>query len=173
MPNGQSAETYSRLVVTWNSRKVRERRNTWSAQGCWRGDRNYRMLMIMQSCAYTHTHSWALILNTFYVIWIISQLKRSPGKCCAYWTTDSSGERLGEVAEENGTWSLKNNTKWRQQVEEGSHKPAFGCLLAWAQLSFSTPLQFRSPCLGNEATHSGLGLFTSVNLINPAACRHT
>lgn len=45
--------------------------------------------------------------------------------------------------------------------------------LAWAQLSFPTFLQFRTPCQENGADHSGWGLTTSINLrCHPAKTCH-
>jgi hypothetical protein len=39
------------------------------------------------------------------------------------------------------------------------------CLLECAQFDFSTIVLFRNPCLGNDTTHSGLALSTSINFI--------
>lgn len=42
---------------------------------------------------------------------------------------------------------------------------SLACLLECAQFHFSTSVLFRNPCLGNDTTHSGLALPTSINLI--------
>lgn len=47
-----------------------------------------------------------------------------------------------------------------------------GYMLVCSQLSFSTLTQFRVPCLGNDATHSGLGYPTSISLNKIISYRH-
>ena len=47
--------------------------------------------------------------------------------------------------------------------EQGDNKYMHVCLLVL--MDFSTLTHFRMPCLRNGATHSGLGLPTSINLV--------
>jgi hypothetical protein len=50
----------------------------------------------------------------------------------------------------------------QEQREMNTHTHTLS-LLACARLDLSTLTQFRSPCLGNGASFSGLGLPTSIN----------
>lgn len=61
---------------------------------------------------------------------------------------------------------------YSQELGEGMNACELVCLLASAQLHFSTLIQCRTPCLGNGAVCNGLDLPTSMNLVKTILHRH-
>lgn len=81
------------------------------------------------------------------------------------------GERIPPVYNSMLEWVLEWKTQW-QELESDSHltprqasAEVTACTFPCTKLDFSTLIQFQIRCRGSDASHTGLGLSMSMNLI--------